>query len=55
MQQSSWEAGAGTGSQWYHGESNGCHYTQYYHCNKCGAARETDVILSIPLASSPSS
>lgn len=34
-----------TGSQWYHGEADGQHFTQYYKCVKCGRSWSVDTIL----------
>ena len=34
-----------TGSQVYHGEADGQHFTQYYKCVKCGRSWSVDTIL----------
>lgn len=35
-------------AQWYHGDQNNRHLTEYYSCNKCGAHWETTTIVDIP-------
>ncbi len=35
-------------AQWYHGDPNNRHLTEYYSCNKCGAHWETTTIVDIP-------